>query len=105
MNIKPGIYTESNSNLNLSLVEAMLTRPDPSRLVSAPVLNPQPFQVYLLSVPAHNTSSECVCVLTWLVYSAMTFLYIIHSFPCSLYSLRTCTFPYITFFLQVIAGI
>ncbi|XP_050739929.1 uncharacterized protein LOC127010127 [Eriocheir sinensis] len=51
-----GVYTESNSNLNLTLVEAMLTRPDLTRVVEAPVLNPQPFQVYLISVPAHNTS-------------------------------------------------
>lgn len=53
------VYTESNANLNLTLVEAMLTRPDLTRVTEAPVFNPLPFQVFLMNVPAHNTSSKC----------------------------------------------
>ncbi|XP_042220193.1 uncharacterized protein LOC121864994 isoform X2 [Homarus americanus] len=51
-----GIYTESNSNLTLSLVDAMLSNPDEKRIASAPILNPQPFQVYLLRLPAEKNS-------------------------------------------------
>ncbi|KAK4318917.1 hypothetical protein Pmani_010108 [Petrolisthes manimaculis] len=50
------VYTESNSNLNLSLVETMLTNPDQKRVVSAPILNPQPFQVYLIQLPTDKDS-------------------------------------------------
>ncbi|XP_063604943.1 uncharacterized protein LOC134780253 isoform X2 [Penaeus indicus] len=50
------IYTESNSNLTLSLVAAMLSNPDEKRIVSAPILNPQPFQVYLLRLPSEDNT-------------------------------------------------
>ncbi|XP_069186560.1 uncharacterized protein [Procambarus clarkii] len=53
---RSGIYTESNSNLTLSLVDAMLSNPDESRIVPAPILNPQPFQVYLLRLPSEKHS-------------------------------------------------
>ncbi|XP_071513213.1 uncharacterized protein [Panulirus ornatus] len=53
---RSGIYTESNSNMTLSLVDAMLTNPDENRIVSAPVLNPQPFQVYLLRLSNEKNS-------------------------------------------------
>ncbi|CAL4080004.1 unnamed protein product, partial [Meganyctiphanes norvegica] len=52
----PNIYTESNANLNLSLVEAMLTNPEESRIVAAPIISPKPFQVYLVRLPDEKKS-------------------------------------------------
>ncbi|XP_076065403.1 uncharacterized protein LOC143039374 isoform X3 [Oratosquilla oratoria] len=54
--IERKVYTESNVCLNLNLVEAMLANPDEKRIVQAPVLNPLPFQVYLVRLPDNEVA-------------------------------------------------
>ena len=43
----PG-YDLVNGQLDLSLVNSLLAKPDEKKVVKAPIMNPLPFQVYLI---------------------------------------------------------